>query len=145
MQESAQAAMSYLRSRYAQKDEEVKWFQSHEIHVHFPAGAIPKDGPSAGVTLATALMSLYRNIPVNHRLAMTGEISLTGEVHPIGGLTQKVLAAHRSGYKDVVLPIGNEGDLDELPDEVRESIQFHPVRRVEEVWDLALLRDFRSA
>ena len=145
MQESAQAAMSYLRSRYANKDSEVNWFQSHEIHVHFPAGAIPKDGPSAGVTLATALMSLYRNIPVDNRVAMTGEISLTGEVHPIGGLTQKVLAAHRSGYKEVVLPIGNENELEELPQEVRQSIRFHPVRRVEEAWDIALSRDFRQA
>ncbi|HEX9639704.1 MAG TPA: endopeptidase La [Candidatus Krumholzibacteria bacterium] len=145
MQESALAALSYIRSRYAKKDAEVDWFQNHEIHVHFPAGAIPKDGPSAGVTLATALISLFKGIPIDHRVAMTGEISLTGEVLPIGGLISKILAAHRTGYTDVILPAANAGDLDEIPDEVKESIQFHPVHRVEEAWDIALKKNFREA
>jgi ATP-dependent Lon protease len=144
MQESAQAALSYLRSRYAKNDEEVRWFETHEIHVHLPAGAIPKDGPSAGVALVTALMSLFHNIPVHNRVAMTGEISLTGEVLPIGGLTQKVLAAHRVGMTDIILPEENEIDLEEIPEEVRESIDFHPVRKVEDVWEVALVRDFRD-
>lgn len=144
MKESAQAAISYLRSRYATTDDEVKWFHQNEVHVHLPAGAIPKDGPSAGVALATALMSLFRGIPIDNRVAMTGEISLTGEVLPIGGLTQKVLAAHRAGMKTVIVPEANETDLDELPDEVRKDITFHAVRRVEEVWEIALVKDYRK-
>ncbi len=145
MQESAQAALSYLRSHYVRSDEEIAWFKNHEIHVHLPAGAIPKDGPSAGVALATSLMSLYRGIPVDHRVAMTGEISLTGEVHPIGGLVQKILAAHRAGMTDVILPKENESDLEEIPEEVHEAIDFHPVERVEEVWKLALTRPYDQA
>jgi ATP-dependent Lon protease len=144
MQESAQAAISYIRSRYATSEAEARWFRANDVHIHLPAGAVPKDGPSAGVALATSLMSLYRRIPVHHRVAMTGEISLTGEVLPIGGLTQKVLAAHRVGMTDVVLPAANERDLDEIPEEVTASIHFHPVERVEEAWDVALTRDFRE-
>ena len=142
MQESAQAALSYLRSRYATKKEDIDWLRSHEIHVHLPAGAIPKDGPSAGVTMATALMSLVRGIPVDHKVAMTGEISLTGEVLPIGGLVQKVLAAHRARMTDVVIPRENERDLEDLPEEVLEAITFHPVARVEQAWEVALTRPF---
>ena len=144
MQESAQAALSYIRSRYARKEKEVMWFRSQDLHVHLPAGAIPKDGPSAGVALATAIMSLYRRIPIKNRLAMTGEISLTGEVLPIGGVVQKVLAAHRAGMTEVVLPSENERDLDELPEEVTDAIDFHVVDRVEQVWELALVRDYKG-
>jgi ATP-dependent Lon protease len=140
MQESAMAALTHLRSRYAKTEEEAKWFTTHDIHVHLPAGAIPKDGPSAGIALATALMSLYRRIPVLNRVAMTGEISLTGEVLPIGGLVQKVLAAHRAGMTDVVLPALNEPDLEELPDEVLDAIDFHPVDQVDEVFSIALAK-----
>ncbi len=140
MQESAQAALSFLRARFTRDEADVKWFARHDLHVHLPAGAIPKDGPSAGIALATALISVFRSIPIKNRLAMTGEISLIGEVLPIGGLTQKVLAAHRVGMTDVILPHENERDLEELPAEVLDSIRFHPVRRVEEVFELALTR-----
>ena len=140
MQESAQAAISHLRSRYAKTPEEIEWFSRHDVHVHLPAGAIPKDGPSAGIALATAVLSLFRGVPIKNKLAMTGEISLTGEVLPIGGLTQKVLAAHRAGMTEVILPAENERDLEEIPDEVHEAIQFHPVSRVGEVFDLAFTR-----
>ncbi len=145
MQESAQAAHSYIRSRYAKKDKEVAWFRQNDLHIHLPAGAIPKDGPSAGVALATAMMSLYRGIAVKNRLAMTGEISLTGEVLPIGGVVQKVLAAHRAGMVDVILPRENERELEELPEEVHEAIDFHLVDVVEEVWEIALVRDYKAA
>jgi ATP-dependent Lon protease len=140
MQESAMAALTHLRSRYAVTEDDAKWFTGHDIHIHLPAGAIPKDGPSAGIALTTALMSLYRGIPVHNRVAMTGEISLTGEVLPIGGLVQKVLAAHRAGMTDVILPALNEPDLDELPEEVLDAIEFHPVDRVDEVFEIALTR-----
>jgi ATP-dependent Lon protease len=140
MQESAMAALTHLRSRYALTEEDAKWFTTHDIHVHLPAGATPKDGPSAGIALTTALMSLYRKIPVRNRVAMTGEISLTGEVLPIGGLLQKVLAAHRAGMTDVILPALNEPDLEELPEEVLDAIEFHPVGRVDEVFEIALTR-----
>jgi ATP-dependent Lon protease len=140
MQESAMAALTHLRSRYAVTEDDARWFTTHDIHIHLPAGAIPKDGPSAGIALTTALMSLYRKIPVHNRVAMTGEISLTGEVLPIGGLLQKVLAAHRAGMTDVILPALNEPDLDELPEEVLDSIEFHPVDRVDEVFGIALTR-----
>ena len=134
------AALTHLRSRYAKTEEDAKWFTTHDIHVHLPAGAIPKDGPSAGIALATALMSLYRQVPIRNRVAMTGEISLTGEVLPIGGLVQKVLAAHRAGMTDIILPALNEPDLEELPQEVLDAIEFHPVDRVDEVFDIALTR-----
>jgi ATP-dependent Lon protease len=140
MQESAQAALSYIRSRYAQTEATVRWFERHEIHVHLPAGAIPKDGPSAGIALATAVMSLFSEVPVHHRVAMTGEISLTGEVLPIGGLKEKVLAAHRAGMTGVILPAANERDLEDLPEEVLQAIDFHCVNRIEEVWEHALVR-----
>jgi ATP-dependent Lon protease len=144
MQESAQAALSYLRSRYVTTEGEAGWFRGHDVHIHLPAGAVPKDGPSAGIALASALMSLYRRIPVGNRVAMTGEISLTGDVLPIGGLKEKVLAAHRVGMTDIVLPKANERDLEELPDEVKDAITFHPVEKVEEAWDVVLTRDFRK-
>ncbi len=144
MQESAQAALSYLRSRYAKSNEDAAWFSAYEIHVHFPAGAVPKDGPSAGIALATALMSLFRGIPVHNRVAMTGEISLTGEVMPIGGLVAKILAAHRVGMQEIIIPLSNEEDLEELPEEVLDALTIHTVSRVEQVWDIALTRDYRA-
>ncbi|HKK72570.1 MAG TPA: endopeptidase La [Candidatus Krumholzibacteria bacterium] len=140
MQESAQAALSYIRSRYSAGPQDIEWLRTHDLHVHLPAGAIPKDGPSAGITMATALVSLYRGIPISNRVAMTGEISLTGEVHPVGGLVQKILAAHRARISQVIIPADNERDLEELPEEVLEAIEFHPVERVEQVWELALTR-----
>jgi ATP-dependent Lon protease len=106
--------------------------------VHVPAGAIPKDGPSAGITMATALASLLTGRPVRHTVGMTGELTLQGRVLPIGGLKQKVLAAHAAGLTDVVLPERNRGDLDDVPAEVREELSFHPVMSLDEVFDLAL-------
>ncbi len=117
-------------------DEEA--FEEREFHVHVPAGAFPKDGPSAGVTMTTALASLLSDRPVRHTVGMTGEVTLQGRVLPIGGLKQKVLAAHASGLTDVVIPERNRADLDDVPDEVREQMAFHPVMTVGEVLDIAL-------
>jgi ATP-dependent Lon protease len=108
------------------------------VHVHVPAGAIPKDGPSAGVTMVTALTSLLTGQPVRHTVGMTGEVTLQGRVLPIGGLKQKVLAAHAAGLTEVILPERNRGDLDEVPEEVREQMTFHPVMSIDEVLGLAL-------
>ncbi len=137
MQESAQAAMGYVRSRAQELgiDEEV--FASNEIHIHVPAGAVPKDGPSAGVTMATALVSLLRGEPIAKHLAMTGEITLLGRVLPVGGVKQKVLAAARAGMDTVILPKRNEVDLDDLPEEVREKVKFVLVDQVDQVFDAA--------
>jgi ATP-dependent Lon protease len=108
--------------------------------VHVPAGAVPKDGPSAGVTMVTALASLLTDTPVKSTVGMTGEVTLQGRVLPIGGVKQKVLAAHRAGLKEVILPKRNEGDLDDIPEQVREEIAFHPVETVDEVLSFALER-----
>jgi ATP-dependent Lon protease len=124
MQESAQAALSWVRSHAVQLDLDPTWFSDHDIHVHVPAGAVPKDGPSAGITMATAIVSLVRGQPVADDVAMTGEITLTGQVLPIGGVREKALAAQRAGIHRVVLPSENEPDLEELPDETREALEF---------------------
>ena len=113
-------------------------FDEREFHIHVPAGAIPKDGPSAGVTMVTALASLLSGRPVRHTVGMTGEVTLQGRVLPIGGLKQKALAAHAAGLTDVVIPERNRGDLDEVPQEVRDAIRFHPVMTVGEVLEVAL-------
>jgi ATP-dependent Lon protease len=110
------------------------WFAEHDVHIHVPAGAVPKDGPSAGVTMATAIASLIRGEPVDDDVGMTGEITLTGQVLPIGGVREKVLAAQRAGLKRVILPIENAADLDELPPETREELEFVLVDHVEEVF-----------
>ncbi len=139
MKESARIALSYVRGHaeaLGLNDEEV--FDEREFHVHVPAGAIPKDGPSAGVTMTTALASLLTGRPVRHTVGMTGEVTLQGRVLPIGGLKQKVLAAHAAGLSDVILPERNRADLDEVPEEVREVMNFHPVMTIEEVIELAL-------
>ena len=115
-------------------------FDGREFHVHVPAGAIPKDGPSAGVTMTTALASLLTGRAVRHTVGMTGEVTLQGRVLPIGGLKQKVLAAHAAGLTDVILPERNRADLDDVPEEVREAMTFHPVMTIGEVLDLALER-----
>jgi ATP-dependent Lon protease len=106
--------------------------------VHVPAGAVPKDGPSAGVTMTTALASLLTGRPVRSTIGMTGEVTLQGRVLPIGGVKQKVLAAHRAGLKDVILPKRNEGDLDDVPEQVRQEIAFHPVETIDQVLAIAL-------
>ena len=108
------------------------------VHIHVPAGAIPKDGPSAGVTMATALASAYSGIKVRNDTAMTGEITLSGLVLAIGGLKEKILAAHRAGFKQVVIPKSNEADLNELPEQVRKEIKFVLAERIEDVFDAAI-------
>jgi ATP-dependent Lon protease len=133
MQESAQAALSWVRSHAVQLGLEPEWFAIHDVHVHIPAGAVPKDGPSAGITMATAVVSLVRNQPVSDQVAMTGEITLTGQVLPIGGVREKVLAAQRAGIRRVVLPRENEPDLEDLPEETRHGLRFVLADSIEEV------------
>ena len=138
MKESAAAALSYVRANHAQWGIARDFLDKSDIHVHFPAGGIPKDGPSAGVTLVTALVSLLTGRPVRHDVAMTGEITLRGRVLPIGGLKEKVLAAHRAGIKRVVAPQRNAADLDEIPDEVKRELEFVFASKIGEVLDAAL-------
>ena len=133
MQESASAALSYLRSRFGGQPQHREFF-THDIHIHVPAGAIPKDGPSAGIAMATVLLSLLFRQPVDRRTAMTGEMTLTGQVLAIGGLLEKVLAAHRVGVRRVIMPQTNENDLASIPAEVCEVIEFVPVAHVDQVW-----------
>jgi ATP-dependent Lon protease len=137
MQESAQAALSWVRSHTAEMGLADDWFSTHDVHIHVPAGAVPKDGPSAGVTMATAIASLVREEPVAADVGMTGEITLTGQVLPIGGLREKSLAAQRAGLKRVIFPRENEPDLDDLPPETRKALEFIPVDRIQEVFDAA--------
>ncbi|HEY2005822.1 MAG TPA: endopeptidase La [Solirubrobacteraceae bacterium] len=138
MKESAQIALSYVRGHAADLGIEASRFEDRSFHVHVPAGAIPKDGPSAGVTMVTALTSLLTDRPVTHTVGMTGEVTLQGRVLPIGGVKQKVLAAHAAGLTDVVLPERNRGDLDDVPEEVREAMSFHFAMTVDEVLTVAL-------
>jgi ATP-dependent Lon protease len=137
MQESAQAALSWVRSHTAEMGLPDEWFAEHDVHIHVPAGAVPKDGPSAGVTMATAIASLVRGEPVADDVGMTGEITLTGQVLPIGGLREKSLAAQRAGLKRVIFPRENEPDLDELPPETRKAIEFIPADTIEDVFAAA--------
>jgi ATP-dependent Lon protease len=138
MKESTKIALTYVRSHAEELGIEPEVFDEREFHVHVPAGAIPKDGPSAGVTMTTALASLLTGRPVKHTVGMTGEVTLQGRVLPIGGLKQKVLAAHAAGLTDVILPERNRADLDDVPADVREQMAFHPVMTVGEVLELAL-------
>jgi ATP-dependent Lon protease len=139
MQESAQAAMSYVRARAERFGIDKKFSEQNDIHIHLPEGAIPKDGPSAGVTMATALVSALAKIPVRRDIAMTGEITLRGRVLPIGGLKEKALAAHRAGIKTVLIPKGNKKDLKEIPRRVRAVLRIVPVEYVDEVLREALV------
>jgi len=138
MKESARIALSYVRSHADELEIDPKRFHDHTFHVHVPAGATPKDGPSAGITMTTALASLLTGRPVKHTVGMTGEVTLQGRVLQIGGLKQKVLAAHAAGLTDVIIPERNRGDLDDVPEDVRAVMRFHPVMTVGEVLDLAL-------
>jgi ATP-dependent Lon protease len=141
MKESARIALTWVRGHAAALGISDDAFTNREFHLHVPAGAIPKDGPSAGITLVTAIVSLLTRRPVKHTVGMTGEVTLQGRVLPIGGVKQKVLAAHAAGLTDVILPERNRGDLDEVPADVREQMRFHPVKTVDEVLALALERD----
>jgi len=144
MKESAQAALSWVRSHTEQLGLPENWFAEHDVHIHVPAGAVPKDGPSAGVTIATAIASLVRDEPVAEDVGMTGEITLTGQVLPIGGLREKVLAAQRYGLKRIVMPRDNEPDLEELPDEAREELEFVLADTIEDVFAVAFSSPGRS-
>ncbi|MBW3671472.1 MAG: endopeptidase La, partial [Acidobacteria bacterium] len=139
MRESVQAAHSYVRSKAAELEIDAKRFSEFDIHIHFPAGAIPKDGPSAGVAIATTIASIAGEKPVRHDVAMTGEITLRGKVLSVGGIKEKVLAAQRAQIRTVVLPEGNRKDLSEVPEEVRDQLEFVFVSRVEDVWRQTLI------
>jgi ATP-dependent Lon protease len=140
MQESAQAAMSYVRSRAHRLGLPRDFYRNLDIHVHVPEGAIPKDGPSAGITMATAIASALSRIPVRRDIAMTGEITLRGKVLPIGGLKEKLLAAHRAGILEVILPADNQKDLPDVPENLRNVMQLRFVNTMDEVLAYALER-----
>lgn len=141
MQESIQAAMTVVRSRADKLGINSDFYEKKDIHVHVPEGATPKDGPSAGTAMCTALVSALTGNPVKAEVAMTGEITLRGEVLPIGGLKEKLLAAHRGGIKTVLIPKDNERDLEEIPENVIADLQVIPVRWIDEVLKVALERD----
>jgi ATP-dependent Lon protease len=138
MKESARAALTYAKTHNQQLGIDEANLKDVELHVHVPAGAIPKDGPSAGVTMATAIVSALSGRAVRNDIAMTGEITLTGRVLPIGGVKEKVLGAYRAGIREVIMPRDNEPYLDDLPREVRDQMEFHPVGDLGEVLALAL-------
>jgi ATP-dependent Lon protease len=140
MKESATAALSFIRSNAKKLNIDEDFFESHDLHIHVPAGAIPKDGPSAGVTMLTALTSLLTNKTIHKDLAMTGEITLRGLVLPVGGIKEKVLAAHRAGIKEIILPEWNKKDLEDVPAKVKKEIRFHFVEKMKDVLELALDR-----
>jgi ATP-dependent Lon protease len=140
MRESARAALSWIRSHASTLGIEREVFEKNTLHIHVPAGATPKDGPSAGITMATAMVSAFTGIPVRKDVAMTGEITLRGRVLPIGGLKQKILAAHLSGAKIVIIPRKNEKDLRDIPDEIRKQIKIIPVDSSDQALAAALRR-----
>ena len=138
MQESGKAAVTAIRTRAEKYNIDPDFYKDRDIHIHALEGAVPKDGPSAGVTIATALCSALTGIPVRADVAMTGEISISGKVLPIGGLKEKSMAAYKAGIHDVIIPKENERDLAEFDPEIRENISYHPVESVDEVLELAL-------
>jgi ATP-dependent Lon protease len=138
MQESIQAATTVVRSRSQMLGIPATYHEKHDVHIHVPEGATPKDGPSAGVAMCTALVSVLTSIPVRSDVAMTGEITLRGEVLPIGGLKEKLLAARRGGIKTVIIPKENERDLKEVPDNIKEHLKIRPVKWIDEVLAIAL-------
>jgi ATP-dependent Lon protease len=138
MKESASIALSYVRSHAAELGIDPKAFDGKRFHVHVPAGAVPKDGPSAGVTMTTALVSLLTGVPVRGVVGMTGEVTLQGKVLPIGGVKQKVLAAHRAGLTEVILPERNGPDLEDVPEAVRDEMTFHLAKEIGDVLAVAL-------
>ncbi len=141
MKESASAALSYARTRVKELGLDPDFYRNRDIHIHMPAGATPKDGPSAGIAIATSVISALTGVPIRGDIAMTGEITLRGRVLPIGGLKEKSVAAHRNKVSDVIIPYGNARDLDELPEEVRAAVRFHPVKTMDEVLAIAMRGD----
>jgi ATP-dependent Lon protease len=139
MQESIQAAQTVIRSRAKRLGIPLKSFETMDVHIHVPEGATPKDGPSAGIGMCTALISAYTGIPVRADVAMTGEITLRGEVLPIGGLKEKLLAAKRAGIQHVIIPEENRSDLKEIPDNIKNEIHIHCVKWIDQVFELALV------
>jgi ATP-dependent Lon protease len=140
MQESIQAAMTVVRARAEALGIPGDFHNTYDVHIHVPEGATPKDGPSAGVAMCTALVSALTKVPVRSNVAMTGEITLRGEVLPIGGLKEKLLAAHRGGIDTVIIPSENERDLTEIPKNIQQNLDIRPVRWIDEVLDIALIR-----
>jgi ATP-dependent Lon protease len=140
MKESATTAMSYIRGNGERYGIEDKTCTEHDLHVHIPAGAIPKDGPSAGIAMATAIVSRLTGIPARKDVAMTGELTLTGKVLPIGGLKEKALAALRHGITKIIIPYKNQKDLEEIAEEYRNKLEFFPVKHIDEVLQFALAK-----
>jgi ATP-dependent Lon protease len=141
MRESAEAALSYVESNYAKKAPDPEFFSHHDIHIHVPAGAVPKDGPSAGVAIACTIASLLFDKPVRNDVAMTGEITLTGRVLAIGGVKDKVIAAHRAGIRIILLPRENKRDLDEIPDVIKKDLTIKTMNKAKDAIDKALIWD----
>ena len=138
MQESAQAALSYIKSRADLLDIDADIFENVDVHLHVPEGAIPKDGPSAGITMTTAMISAFTDRPSYHSVGMTGEITLRGRVLPVGGIKEKVLASHRAGLKKVIIPVRNEKDLEDVPKSILKEIEMVTVHHMDEVLPVAL-------
>jgi ATP-dependent Lon protease len=138
MKESATTALSFIRANAKRLKVDDEFFDHHDLHIHVPEGSIPKDGPSAGVAMLTSLVSLMRKKRVKRRLAMSGEITLRGEVLPVGGIKEKVIAAHRAGIRTIILPSWNKKDMEDVPDHIKNSIQFYFIDKMEKVLELAL-------
>ncbi|HBT04591.1 MAG TPA: endopeptidase La, partial [Thermodesulfobacterium commune] len=138
MKESAQAALSYIRAKYKELGIDPKFYTKYDIHVHVPSGAIPKDGPSAGITIAVAMISALTKKPISKDYAMTGEVTLRGKILPVGGIKEKSLAALRKGIKNVLIPAKNSKDLEDIPKELREKINFILVSHLDEVIKLVV-------
>jgi ATP-dependent proteinase. Serine peptidase. MEROPS family S16 len=139
MKESARASLSFVQSRSEKLGLSKEYFSKHEIHIHVPSGAIPKDGPSAGITMASAIASLVTGIPVPATIAMTGEIALSGRVLPVGGIKEKLIGAREAGIQEVFIPVDNEKDLEEIPEEVRKDLTIHVVHHMDELLDRLFL------
>ena len=144
MKESAQAAMSYVRAKAKILNIIIKNFSEYDYHIHVPAGAIPKDGPSAGVTMAISLISLFKNVATKPQIAMTGEITLRGRVLPVGGIKEKILAAKRAGITTVILPKRNEKDLVDVPEKAKEKLSFKLVEKVDEILPIVFGNKYRE-
>lgn len=144
MQESARAAVTYIRSIADQYGLEEDFYKKYDLHIHVPEGAVPKDGPSAGVTMFTSVLSALTGIPVRKDVAMTGEITLRGKVLPVGGIREKVLAAHRAGIRTILLPKENEPDIDEIPQSVRKHLRFILLEQAQDALEYALVKEEKS-